>query len=68
LVDEKSWPKNKSGQIDGTGDFQGCSGYREQVIQFIETEGLEADLRDLVGDVWRSVEVACAVERKRRYE
>lgn len=68
LVDEKAWPKNKSGQIDGTGDFQGCSGYREQVIQFIEQEGLEADLRELVGDVWKSVEDACAVSRKKRYE
>lgn len=68
LVEEKQWKKDKDGEIDGTGDFQGCEGYREQVIQFIESEGLEADLRDLVGEVWRSVEVACRVERKRRYE
>lgn len=69
LTEEKQWPKNKdSGKIDGTGDFKGCEGCREQVIKFIEENDLEDDLRDLVADVWKSVEDACIVERKKRYE
>jgi len=68
LLDERIWKKDKSGQIDGSGDFVGCEGYREQVIKFIEDNDLEDDLRDLVADVWKSVEDACAVERKKRYE
>jgi len=67
LTDEKQWPVNKSGQIDGSGDFKGCSGYREQVIQYIEENDLEGDMRELVADVWGTVEDAYKVERKSRY-
>jgi hypothetical protein len=68
LLEEKQWKKNKAGQIDGTGDFKGCSGYREQVIKYIEENDLEDELKDLVADVWKTVEAACTVERKKRYE
>jgi len=68
LLEEKQWPKNKDGVIDGEGDFKGCKGYRENVIQFIEENDLEGDVRELVADVWAAVEKACAVERKQRYE
>jgi recombination protein RecA len=68
LVDEKQWKKDGSGQIDGSGDFKGCVGYREQVIKYVEDSELEDDLRELTADVWKMVEVACTVERKQRYE
>lgn len=68
LADEH-WPKNKdSGKIDGTGDFQDCRGTVEQVVRFVEKNGLEEDVRELVEEVWKEIESACSVKRKRRYE
>lgn len=67
LVEERQWTKNKLGVIDGTKDFAGCTGLREKVIQFIEDNDLEDDVRELVEDVWAVVERACQSGRKRRY-
>jgi RecA/RadA recombinase len=68
LATEGQWPKNKAGQIDGSGDFAGCKGFREQVVKFVEDNDLEDDVRDLVADVWADIEKSCSVERKKRYE
>jgi hypothetical protein len=38
------------------------------VIKYVEDSELEDDLRELVADVWATVEKACTVERKSRYE
>lgn len=43
------------------------SGSREDLIQKIETDGLETELRLIVSEVWREIEAACAVVRKPRY-
>lgn len=66
LIEEKHWTKKKSGKIIAD-DFD-FAGPREKLIQYIEDEGMEMDLRDLVGEVWNSIEKACAVKRKKRYE
>ena len=34
----------------------------------LEKEGLEKDLHELVSDVWNSIEEACIIKRKKRYE
>ena len=67
MVEEQYWKKDKSGRIDGSADFAGCTGYREVVVEFIENNDLEDDLRDLVSEVWESVEEACVINRKKRY-
>lgn len=65
LVDEKHWSKN--GAKIHAEDLE-MTGSREWLISQIEEKGLEADLRDIVGDVWKEIEDACAVKRKPRYE
>ena len=66
LIEEKHWTKKKSGKIIAV-DFD-FAGTREKLIQHIEDEGMEMDLRDLVAEVWDDIEKACAVRRKKRYE
>lgn len=45
-----------------------CEMSREKLIQHIEQNELESDVRLLVEETWNSIEAACKVERKRRYE
>lgn len=39
----------------------------EQLVQWVEQEGLEAELRSIIAGVWAEIEEACSVERKNRY-
>lgn len=67
-VEEGKWDtegKEEKKIIHAT-DF-GFAGLREDLIQKIESEGLESDLRLLVTGVWREIEAACSVNRKTRY-
>jgi hypothetical protein len=65
LLDEGHWKKVK-GNIKAP-EFE-FVGRREQLIQKIESEELERELRVLVGKVWNEIEEACAIKRKKRYE
>lgn len=65
LVEEKYWKKDDSGKITAT-DFE-LSGTRDKLVNYIEEDDLETELRSLVTDVWRKIEDACRVERKPRY-
>jgi hypothetical protein len=40
----------------------------DKLIRKIEEKGMEQDLRMVVGDVWQSIEEACEIKRKSRYE
>lgn len=65
LIEYGHWKKDK-GFIDAK-DL----GFRlreEDLIQRIEDENLEPDLRLIVGDVWNGIKSACSVKRKRRYQ
>ena len=64
LVDEEYWKKGKEIKAKGLG----IKGSRDKLIRIIEHQGLERDLRELVGDVWNEIEDACVVKRKKRYE
>jgi len=69
MLDEGDWEKAKEDKkivIDAKG--LGIKGSRNRLIKFIEQQELEKDLRELVGDVWREIEEACTIRRKRRYE
>jgi len=64
LLDEEYWKKGKEIKAKGLG----IKGSRDKLIRIIEHQGLERDLRELVGDVWNEIEDACVVKRKKRYE
>ena len=64
LLDEEYWKKGKEIKAKGLG----IKGSRDKLIRIIEHQGLEKDLRELVGDVWNEIEDACVVKRKKRYE
>lgn len=64
LIDEGHWKENK-GKVDAS-EFE-YSGSIEGLVQKIESENRNKDLRMLVGEVWREIEEACQVQRKSRY-
>jgi len=64
LVGEKHWTA-KSGVIKAE-EFE-FEGRRNKLIRMIEQEGLQKDLRELVGEVWSEIETACELKRKGRY-
>jgi RecA/RadA recombinase len=63
---DEAGKKIKGGSAIKASEFE-YEGKREALIKHIETEGLEKDLRSIVGDVWSEIEEACTVKRKRRY-
>lgn len=65
LLEEKHWT-GKEGNVDAA-EFN-FAGKRDKLIELIEEQGKERDLRMLVADVWNEIEEACEVKRKRRYE
>lgn len=65
LVEEGHWKKSGTKIVADDLEF---TGLRERLVEKIEGEDLEDDLREIVGDVWREIEEACALKRKRRYE
>lgn len=65
LLQEKHWSKS-SGVIKAP-EFN-FEGKRDALIEHIEQNNLERDLRKLVGEVWDEIESACEVKRKSRYE
>jgi len=67
LLGEKVWTKNKAGTIQATGIGPTIEANREKLIRRIEGQNMEDDLRDLVGETWKEIEAATAVERKDRY-
>lgn len=68
LVDEGHWAvtgKAGKGTIDAT-EF-GVKGSDEKVIQEIERQGKEKELRMIVSTVWNDVDEASTLPRKKRY-
>jgi len=64
LVTEKRF-KESDGKLTAP-DFD-FSGKREVLIDQIEAESLEAQLRCIVTETWKTVERKCSVDRKSRY-
>lgn len=66
LLDEGHWKKKGTkGIIAPDFDFEGSE---EKLIARIEDDGLEKELKDIVGTVWQEIVEASSVKRKRRYE
>lgn len=64
LIDEKHWSKT-SGSIKAPEfDFEGS---RKKLIRLIEENNYEDDLRMIVAGVWKDIQEACKVQRKKRY-
>jgi RecA/RadA recombinase len=64
LTEECHWTE-RDGKVDAK-DFN-FTGPKEKLIQKIEAEGLEKELRTLVASLWNEIEQACQIKRKRRY-
>ncbi len=64
LLEEGYW-KERSGKIIAP-DFN-FEGSKRKLIRYIETEGMERDLRSIVGDVWNEIEEACKINQNPRY-
>jgi len=67
LVDEGRW-KKVGKTIEATGLGPSFKGLPESIIRQIEERELEDDLKELVGQTWAEIELACEVKRKRKYE
>ena len=65
LTEEKHWPEK--GSVVKASEFE-FKGRKEKLIQLIEKNEWEMDLRDIVGDIWNEIEEACRIKRKPRYE
>lgn len=65
LIEEKHWPLKKKTVIADEIKFEGS---RDAVINHIEENDLEDVVRSTVGEVWKEIEEACSVKRKKRYE
>ena len=64
--DEPEEGKKKRPSRINAPDFD-MAGSREKIIQHIEAEGLEKELKMLVSDTFNQIEEACSVKRKSRY-
>lgn len=64
LVDEGHWSESQG--IITADDFK-LKARQEKIIQHIENNNLEKDLRYLVAEVWDGIEEDCKLDRKRRY-
>ena len=65
LIEEKHWLA-KGGKVKAD-EFE-FKGNKEKLIRLIEKNEWEFDLKDIVSEVWNSIEEACTVKRKKRYE
>lgn len=65
LLEEKYWSKN--GAVLHAADFA-FKGSRDKLIEWIEENQKEGELRELVGKVWQEIEEQCEVKRKNKYE
>jgi len=75
LVEEGHWKSDGSDNEEGKkkksavhAEEFGFSGSPEQIVRMVIDKNLEADLREIVTEVWGEIEAQCRVERKRRYE
>lgn len=69
LIDEKHW-KGKGKDEDkviAAPEF-GYEGNAEGLVELVESECREGELKGLAASVWESVRARCEVRRKRRYE
>jgi RecA/RadA recombinase len=66
LVGEKHWKTTDENKIVHAPEFE-FKGSREKLIQHIEAEDGEQELRALAKEVWQDIIDKCAVQRKPRY-
>jgi RecA/RadA recombinase len=65
LIEEGHWKGADKKIVAPEFNFEGS---KEKLVQHIEQEDMEKDLKDIAGDVWRDIEEACGIKRKNRYE
>lgn len=68
LVKEKKWKAADRGKGNIIATGLDLEGKRDEIIQEIESQGLEFDLRQLVAETFKEIDEACDVGRKPKYE
>lgn len=64
LIEEKHWSKHGANLTAPEFDWKGG---RDKLLDWIETEHKEQELKSIVARVWNEIETACEVKRQRRY-
>ena len=64
ILSEKHWKKTSKGIVAPEFDFKGK---RNKLISMISNENMEKDLSMIAADVWKEIEDAVAIKRKKRY-
>ena len=62
------WPKNKTGTVDATADFDNVKMRRDELVEWVEENGLRADLEDIVEAAWDTIEARAEVKRENKYD
>ena len=65
-VRNKHWSKKE--RLIEAEDIQIKSATRTRVIELIDAEHREQEVREIVGQVWAEIEEAITVERKPKYD
>lgn len=65
LLEENHWKLKANSIVADEFNFKGTF---EKLVKFIEKEGKESELRQIVKSVWSNIEESCAIKRKFRYE
>lgn len=65
LIDEKHWKKGKGGIIKAV-EFK-KKATKEELVQYIENNGKEDELNEIVLSVWKDIESKTTLKRKNRY-
>lgn len=69
LIQEKVWKKGSGGKIKPEKLFDSNESFTEKnLIKAIEEEGVEKDLKKLVGNTWAKIEQRKSLQRKPRYQ
>jgi RecA/RadA recombinase len=68
LVQWKHWKKADSGGTITAVDWPGLKGTKAKIIEHVEQNNLEKELKQIVAAVWAEVEEAVRPERKPRYQ
>lgn len=66
LIRNKHWPKKE--RLIEAEDIQIKSATRTRIIELVEAEHREQEVREIVGQVWAEIEEAITIERKPKYD
>ena len=67
LVNEGHWEGSEEKQTVVAPEFD-FGGQQDDLVQWVQKENKEDELKDIATNYWNEIELACQVERKRKYK